>query len=256
MQEFEVDYTTCERADVTDNSTTFCSEVLAKNPGFRCVCRLKIVLEENFKRDVFIYYGLTNFYQNHRRYVKSRDDYQLLGHIRANSECNPFSYRLDPVDGISKPIMPCGAIANSIFNDTFKLDRLDGNMFREVPLTYTGIAWATDKKNKFRNPPLPPGTNNLALAFNGTIKPKDWDKPVYELDRNDTNNNGLQNEKFIVWMRTSAFPTFRKLYARVAHDKRDHDLDYQEGLASGEYRLTINYSKQKHNCDLCLLFFM
>lgn len=26
-----------------------------------------------------MYYGLSNFYQNHRRYVKSRDDSQLNG---------------------------------------------------------------------------------------------------------------------------------------------------------------------------------
>lgn len=29
--------------------------------------------------NVFMYYGLSNFYQNHRRYVKSRDDSQLNG---------------------------------------------------------------------------------------------------------------------------------------------------------------------------------
>lgn len=28
---------------------------------------------------MFMYYGLSNFYQNHRRYVKSRDDSQLNG---------------------------------------------------------------------------------------------------------------------------------------------------------------------------------
>ena len=28
---------------------------------------------------MFMYYGLSNFYQNHRRYVKSRDDGQLNG---------------------------------------------------------------------------------------------------------------------------------------------------------------------------------
>lgn len=28
-----------------------------------------------------MYYGLSNFYQNHRRYVKSRDDSQLNGDV-------------------------------------------------------------------------------------------------------------------------------------------------------------------------------
>lgn len=30
-----------------------------------------------------MYYGLSNFYQNHRRYVKSRDDSQLNGDASA-----------------------------------------------------------------------------------------------------------------------------------------------------------------------------
>lgn len=39
--------------------------------------------------NVFMYYGLSNFYQNHRRYVKSRDDSQLNGNeesLRVRSE--------------------------------------------------------------------------------------------------------------------------------------------------------------------------
>lgn len=61
-----------------------------------------------------MYYGLTNYYQNHRRYVKSRDDEQLLGHLSQtpSSDCTPFA--IDP--DTNKPIAPCGAIANSLFN--------------------------------------------------------------------------------------------------------------------------------------------
>jgi hypothetical protein len=66
-----------------------------------------------------MYYGLTNFYQNHRRYVKSRDDYQLLGQLDAgpSSDCAPFHFS----DGEEKPIAPCGAIANSLFSGVFGL---------------------------------------------------------------------------------------------------------------------------------------
>lgn len=59
-----------------------------------------------------MYYGLTNYYQNHRRYVKSRDDFQLLGKLSKtpSSDCAPYDYHND------KPIAPCGAIANSLFS--------------------------------------------------------------------------------------------------------------------------------------------
>lgn len=60
---------------------------------------------------MYIYYGLSNFYQNHRRYVKSRDDHQLRGSVEhPSTECEPFA-QYD-----SKPVAPCGAIANSLFN--------------------------------------------------------------------------------------------------------------------------------------------
>lgn len=64
-----------------------------------------------------MYYGLSNYYQNHRRYVKSRDDNQLLGNLDINPsrDCMPFDFANDS-DGIKRPVAPCGAIANSMFN--------------------------------------------------------------------------------------------------------------------------------------------
>lgn len=50
--------------------------------------------------------------QNHRRYVRSRDDLQLHGQLngKVSSDCDPFGTFNDT------PIAPCGAIANSLFN--------------------------------------------------------------------------------------------------------------------------------------------
>ena len=54
--------------------------------GDNCTCNVDLKTEdfgsENWAGKVFIYYGLTNFYQNHRRYVKSRSDAQLLGDLK------------------------------------------------------------------------------------------------------------------------------------------------------------------------------
>ena len=46
-------------------------------PSIRCECKVYKELSGYNKKDTYLYYGLENFYQNHRRYVDSRSDPQL-----------------------------------------------------------------------------------------------------------------------------------------------------------------------------------
>lgn len=228
VKEVTVDYTDCK-----NDRDERCSDVISKDRDAVCSCTIPFELQHDFKGQVYMYYGLTNFYQNHRRYVKSRDDYQLLGHLDSepSSDCAPFD-----VNDKKEPIAPCGAIANSLFSDELKIKFSDStlNRMEEVPLLNTGIAWPSDKKIKFQNPP----GNNLSQAFKAYAKPDSWKKNIWELDPNNTNNNGFQNEDLIVWMRTAALPTFRKLYRRVHHTK----VGQTDGLPKGNYTLLVNYS--------------
>jgi len=105
-------------------------------------CTLTIPIQDTMKAPVYVYYKLTNFYQNHRRYVKSRSDPQLSGDdISSVSSC-------DPVDVSSgQPLYPCGLIANSVFNDTFNATlTVSGGTpvdMTEIAGTWvkTGISW-------------------------------------------------------------------------------------------------------------------
>mmetsp|Transcript_3639 Transcript_3639/g.3110 ORF Transcript_3639/g.3110 Transcript_3639/m.3110 type:complete len:215 (-) Transcript_3639:127-771(-) len=137
---------------------------------------------------VFFYYELDNFYQNHRRYIKSRSSDQLAGEeIDSTSDCDPLvtneemgktvsieGNQLDPRD----VAVPCGLIAGSFFNDTFEINN--------IRINEEGIAWPSDKNEKFKN------TNDRS---------KQW------IDMTD--------EHFIVWMRTAGLPNFRKLWGRI-----------------------------------------
>nr|XP_025863246.1 LOW QUALITY PROTEIN: cell cycle control protein 50A [Vulpes vulpes] len=230
IREIEIDYTG------TDPSSP-CNKCLSPNVT-PCICTINFTLEQSFEGNVFMYYGLSNFYQNHRRYVKSRDDSQLNGDSSAllvSKMSEPYRRNED------KPIAPCGAIANSMFNDTLELFLVGNESYpTPIPLKKKGIAWWTDKNVKFRNPP---GEQSLEERFKGTTNPVNWVKPVYMLD-SEPDNNGFINEDFIVWMRTAALPTFRKLYRLI-----ERKSDLHPTLPAGRYYLNITYNYPVHSFD-------
>ncbi|XP_067126950.1 cell cycle control protein 50A [Centruroides vittatus] len=229
VEEHEVWYTNC-----TNERNESCADVIAKDIKSQCRCNLTFQLP-NFKKEVYMYYGLTNYYQNHRRYVKSRDDAQLVGQsLEGSRECIPFQKFKN--SSVEYYVAPCGAIANSLFNDSLKLYYIDDNNQEiAIGLKKTGIAWPTDKNVKFKNPP---GNVTDGKAFKNTIPPPNWRKPVWQLDLKDENNNGYQNEDLIVWMRTAALPTFRKLYRRINHNQER----FKNGLPNGTYKLVVDYN--------------
>ncbi|XP_020506878.1 transmembrane protein 30C [Labrus bergylta] len=231
IQEVKLDYTEAGTCDVC-----FEKRKNVSNAGQSCSCTVEFSIEKAFKGDVFFYYGLRNFHQNLRRYMDSRDDGQMVG--RKNKLKNPTTY-CQPFDKDSagRPIAPCGAVANSMFNDSFSL-KYHGPTGASVPvpLYRKGITWYTDKNVKYRNP----RTENLTLAqeFEGVAKPPYWKNPVYQLDVLDPTNNGFINDDLIVWMREAAFPNFRKLYGILYRA----DKPFTKGLPVGNYSIKISYN--------------
>lgn len=222
--------------DYTEGECALCANQTARWPPPRvpCTCQLRFALAQAYPAPVCLYYQLSNYYQNNRRYSVSRDDRQLFGDawaLRNPAEaCQPYRWSA----ATRLPIAPCGAIANSLFNDTFELFRqLDNGTWAPVPLDTRGISWWTDTNVKFHNPEAINGS--LAEAFKGTAKPPNWHVPAYDLSKN-INNTGFVNEHFIVWMRIAALPTFRKLYSRI------HQSNFSKELPAGNYSLNITYN--------------
>jgi len=165
-------------------------------------CSISINITSDMTSPIFVYYKLTNFYQNHRRYVKSRSDPQLSGEdISSVSSCDPLTNWGEN----SLPLYPCGLIANSFFNDTITacLQRYNSNSCMNMTETNslwvkTGISWPSDREKKFQTVNPPP--SSLQYAFSG---PGDFILP------------NVTDEDFIVWMRTAGLPDFKKLYRKI-----------------------------------------
>ncbi|EGR27197.1 ligand-effect modulator 3 LEM3 family protein, putative [Ichthyophthirius multifiliis] len=198
-------------------------------------CKVNFDINENIEGPVFVYYELDNFYQNHRRYVKSKNINQLQGDNVSSSDlsdCEPVLYYKDLrkfkiIDDNLKDNMianPCGLIAASYFNgyliyfllflfflifiDTYVLENKLNN--QPVHISNKDIAWPSDKENKFK-------------------RNKDYQN-IQWLD--------VEDERFMVWMRTAALPNFRKLWGII-----------EKGLEKGFYTLNIenNYPVQRFN---------
>lgn len=163
------------------------------------MCSVTISVAAKMAPPVYVYYQLDNFYQNHRRYVKSRSDKQLAGaeytDSSAVSDCDPLRTATD--GNVTRLLDPCGLIANSYFNDTIALN----NNTAAAIMLENDISWSSDRSKKFVAP-----SAAWVNASRGSVQFIDTTYPGVA---------SVTNEHFIVWMRVAALPSFRKLYGRI-----------------------------------------
>lgn len=102
--------------------------------------------------------------------------------------------------------IPCGLIAKSFFTDKYVLydAKPDLPTANKKKIVSDDIAWKSDVEFKFKNQ-------------EGDWRSKQW------ID--------IEDQHFIVWMRTAGLPNFRKLYGNV-----------KDGLEAGTYWLRITNS--------------
>lgn len=185
-----------------------------------CRCRIKFALDKEYRVDrVNLYYGLKNFHQNYRFLAMSKSDYQLAG----NTDDSPGINCKPQLSFQNRTVLPCGALANIMFDDEFTLIF---NQTDALELDRYNIALDHSRGYTFKNP----RDLNTADKF---AKPLRWRKNIAALDVANKQNNGIENGPFIVWMTLSTFQDFSKLYAI---------LKPKEGLLRrGIYSLEIDY---------------
>uniref|UniRef100_A0ACD5XVT3 Uncharacterized protein n=1 Tax=Avena sativa TaxID=4498 RepID=A0ACD5XVT3_AVESA len=180
-----------------------------QNASIDKTCKIILRVPRDMKRPIFIYYQLDKFYQNHRRYAASRSDAQLQDPKQAAAStefCKPEAY-----SSKGSPIVPCGLVAWSLFNDTYSFARRRrrGGNTEALTVIKSGISWRSDRERLFGKQVFPKNFQNGSLVGGGQLDPT---KPLSE------------QEDLMVWMRTAALPRFRKLYGRVEADLGAGDL--------------------------------
>ena len=192
---------------------------------------INIEIKEDMEAPIIIYYQLNGAYQNHRRYMKSKSIDQLHGksftlkEMKDTEECDPVytnkdmgktkNYdggELDP----NELAVPCGLMAKNYFNDDFTEWKLESG--RSLNISQTGIAWKSDKEIIYKNT---------------ADKSKQW------ID--------MKNEHFIIWMRPSLTPDFRKKWGIITENLTKGDVitvtvenNYKVGGYKGEKYIILS----------------
>eukprot|EP00752_Nemacystus_decipiens_P010452 g9311.t1 len=206
-------------------------QITQANEGVSCTFDIEV--DEFMKPPIYVYYELDNYYQNHRRYVKSRSSLQLLGEAVSSDEfCEPLE-RVT-INDETLDLNPCGLIANSMFNDIIELTTAD------VTMSEQGISWESDRTTRFKQPPgftfeeCPSTSSCTDCLGSGHEGCENYTDPatlteykfwypenaktqyLYETYPEVVSPlEGVLNEHFIVWMRTAGLPRFRKLYGKI-----------------------------------------
>lgn len=197
-----------------------------KNENRSCTVTVNIPRKTEPGETLYIYYELTNFYQNHRLYVKGLSNSQLkldtmptddagIAKLASDNENNckytttgkdiegDFSGQKFPEEA---PLHPCGLIAHSYFNDIIKLSP-DSRKLNEM--SEENIAWKTDIQHKFKKTEGVPDDHVEIQEVFPSLAEK-----------------GVQDEHFINWMRTAVFPNFKKLYGKIEHPVNEGPLSF------------------------------
>jgi len=177
------------------------------------LCNVDITIKQDMPAPVYVYYSFTNFYQNHRRYLKSKSAPQLRAEFENDemdvTDCEPETTKRYQ----NKPMYPCGLLAYTFPPDRFvatlggeplcpscnmTADRYNRSFIWEDKNTWAqkDIAWATDVSEKFKY------KKTEGLTRSG---PR-WND-IYGIDL-----PRVDDKDFIVWMRSAPLPNFKKLY--------------------------------------------
>ena len=194
-------------------------------------CTIDYEIPEDMDKPISIYYKLYGFFQNNRRFMKSKSQKQLMGEkttldeMKSDEDCDPIYTNADmgfeekrksadekTILELNELAIPCGIMAKAYFNDTFKNWKINE---KEITINEKNIAWEMDKK-----------------LFKNSDKSKQW--------------FDIEDEHFIVWMRPAGLPDFRKLWGKI----EDRDLKKGEKLS-----ITIenNYDVDKFSGDKSII---
>lgn len=194
-------------------------------PGDGNVITCNAIVPSEMRPPLLVYYGVGPFYQNIVTYLKSEVSKELMGKDvdEATREKKCLDVNLRVRNGSN--IVPCGAKAASLFNDTLELYHNNGS---RIVIDNKNIAWNSDV-SRYNNPADyktgRPNTTWLYELFPDVVKREE----------------GVKNEAFAAWMRPSALGRVWNHYGWI--NERLHKNDIISFNISSSFDATPEGSK-------------
>lgn len=217
------------------------------------LCSASFSIDKDMDGPLYLYYELTNFYQNNIKYQKSISWSQLAGDTTwgddVENSCSPLT------QNNSLHLNPCGLVANSYFTDQYALDTTASTIngvsnpttvsLDETQLVFTSDEFfvqpdgfaniligscpsscatssvtetcsASDCSANSISSPCKCYTANDGSNYLYHYPDDDTTAYLYEMYPNQINPiEGITNEHFKVWMTIAGLPTFRKPYGKI-----------------------------------------
>jgi hypothetical protein len=241
-----------ESTKIYDGSDVDVSGCKIDDPNAGTTCTVTFKFDKDVDGPVYVYYQLRNFYQNHRRYVSSKHNGQLMGEklTKADVElsCSPLVEVGNEVDSIKLLLNPCGLIANTFFNDEIELVGTSRTDLSGLVMSESGISLSSDA-DRFKqvegftsrteattdcanDDPCETGetcyVSDVGQGYCYSYPEASSTKYLYQTFPNISPIDGVTDEHFMVWMRTAGLPSFRNLYGKIHQSFNEGDtLQFQ-----------------------------
>ena len=201
---------------------------------------------------------LDGFYQSHFRFISSFSADQMQGrYVESTDDCDPVNLKyylsdeknkkegpLSRFSNTSKLPAPCGLFATYFFTDYYQPS--------QTGFSDEKIIWDHEMNNLFKKPNSKytesqrwMSSSSVVSLIQSKTDSDDSDETKYDgLQFSDFFPGETQNEHFIIWMRTSHHPHFKKLFMKFNSSKNAEEGKETKIHQNLEVTVSCNYDNR------------
>lgn len=179
-----------------------------------------ITVDQKLSKPVYVYYHLTQVWQNHFLYIRALSSEQIFGEdVTETTACEGSTFGVELYKNNQSTIFPCGLQAWSQFNDNITVNAYsaEGSEKCKDCLSYENIALDIDKNRLTSLNFSDPANSEFTNVVDETI----WNGKSI---RGEVTIPDLQDESLLIWLRYASSSNFKKIHSIIHHDLNAGDV--------------------------------